>query len=644
MGEAMPAPEPRAEPPPILGGRWRLRLDRPIGEGQFSRVFACEDLRLAEGADAAEHPVLRAANLVRPDAPPELLDRIPSSARLTARIDDPAIIPTLDFGLDEATGTHWFVSELCEHPTLEDWVQRVRAHDPRNALRIGRDVAAALARIRARHYAQLPTAAIHRDISPGNVYVVCDRYPDGTFGPARQVRIGDWTLARRPGWALVTEIESGQVCVGTPGFRAPEVLRFEAPTVASDIYGIGALIHFADTSLRPAEGPGPRRLEESALPGAARRYVLRMLAADARRRPASEAEVAETLESILRRMDAPAWKTALAVAAVASSVAIAAAALWQIEARPGPPSPPAPTATGPAPGLIQEELFEAERRLAALAASVDEQLGRPLPPARTPLVPPLPGESAADPAPRPAVSAAAIRDVAAAVREAMTRPAHASGALEARRSAIAAEAAAWELFADGKDEELARLHPASAALARAVERACRERRPRARDLLSASGLKLWPAAADPGDLRLREGRLVLEPGAQARELAPEDFERRVGVAYVRLAGRWGRAGPTPRFWFVLGPDPQTDWLQAAWTEPHAPGRARLSGAEAPVPPICDDAQEHVIELVGLGERAVLRIDGRVVLVGPWEGRGAAWPRVGLSALSAELTAFEDGSE
>lgn len=701
-----PVPGPPEEK--TLGGRWRIRFDRPVGEGTFSRVFACEDLRMAAGE---EKPLLRAVNLLKFGAPPELVERIPATARLTAHLDDPAIIRTLDFGTDES-GNAWFVSEMCEHPTLERWVQGVRAHDPANALRIGQKVAAALARLRRAYYQRCGPTAIHRDIAPGNVYVVCERLEGGTFGPALDVRIGDWTLARRPGWRVLTQIESGDVIVGTPGFRAPELLRCEPPSIASDIYAIGALIHFADTSLPLADGTAPEELPDSALPREARRYVLRMTDRDPKRRPPTESRVAQDLAALLgegRVRGGP----PLGVAAAA--VALAGAALWLAWPKaevPPPPQAPPPAVEDPrsliarrqgdlaalrfeaaaneagelglarwaaslqaAEGCVREAralwsdgaaspavrgawgelaqvrgvmegrvvgrtssdvettvpwekidpeplgaalapadrirmvwasrgglrgaaaaaaerealpeaeklviaaLHETKARLAAVEGAVDEVLARPPPPVRAPLLPPLPG----DPSPPGGVVTVApdvVRsgtEEAAAVWSDLARATWWRSAWEPHRLAVSAELEAWEFFASGQDERVIDERADTAAFRRSVTRLC------------------------------------LQRAASSREVVPPG---RAGVRYVRVAGVFTARGDGARVWFDLGGERTT------------PGSKILGGA-------------HVVELLGAGGWAVVRVDGAVVERVAWPGPGERTPRLGLAEATIEVREFRD---
>jgi hypothetical protein len=88
---------------------------------------------------------------------------------------------------------------------------------------------------------------IHRDLKPNNVML-----ETGSSGP--HVSIMDFGLAR-PQEAENTLFGSG-VIAGTPGYMAPEMLRGERPTQATDLFALGIVLHQVLTGDRPVTSGG----------------------------------------------------------------------------------------------------------------------------------------------------------------------------------------------------------------------------------------------------------------------------------------------------------------------------------------------------------------------------------------------------
>jgi serine/threonine-protein kinase len=128
--------------------------------------------------------------------------------------------------------------------TLHDELQRGALTEDRAGF-VARDVLAGLA---AAH----ELGIIHRDISPSNILLTDDgRAKIADFGIAKTAEGMDHTMV-------------GQV-LGTPAYLAPERLRGEPATPASDIYALGVTLYEAVTGERPFKGDTPVAVAQSVL-------------------------------------------------------------------------------------------------------------------------------------------------------------------------------------------------------------------------------------------------------------------------------------------------------------------------------------------------------------------------------------------
>ncbi|WP_396454133.1 serine/threonine-protein kinase [Actinomadura sp.] len=202
----------------------RYRVTSPIGRGGMGEVWTGTDLRL-------NRPV--AIKLIGvPDDDRELRRRFHREARITARLTHPGVPAVYDFGQDEDLFLimEWLPGDsvgklLDEHGSLPaSW-----------AAFIGAQACAVLA---AAHSVDL----IHRDVKPENL-MLC---PDGA------VKLIDFGLATSTGGEFSRITQTGQV-PGTARYMAPELLRGEEASRASDLYAVGCLLYELLAGSRPFE-------------------------------------------------------------------------------------------------------------------------------------------------------------------------------------------------------------------------------------------------------------------------------------------------------------------------------------------------------------------------------------------------------
>ncbi|MFC9551415.1 protein kinase [Rhodococcus sp. NPDC056960] len=172
------------------------------------------------------------------------LDRIVAVKVLTTALDDdnrarffreqramgrltghPHIVDVFEVGAT-ARGRPYLVMPYYPHDSLDTQIRRHGALTEKDVLRLGVKTAGAL---ETAHRAGI----VHRDVKPANILLTDYEEPV----------LADFGIAHIAGAFRTT---TGTV-TGSPAFTAPEVLSGDSPTVASDVYGLGATLFTALT-------------------------------------------------------------------------------------------------------------------------------------------------------------------------------------------------------------------------------------------------------------------------------------------------------------------------------------------------------------------------------------------------------------
>ncbi|HSK48919.1 MAG TPA: protein kinase [Solirubrobacterales bacterium] len=275
-----------------LSGRYQT--GERLGSGGMSNVYKATDLILERTVAVkilAEH--------LSDDE--RFVARFKREALAVARLIHPNIVQVYDTGVDESR--HFIVMEYVEGRSGAQILQRHGPLDPETAAEAAIQACAGLDYAHRR-------GIIHRDVKPGNLMVTGG--PVG--GGEMTVKLTDFGIARAIEQTRITQVGS---VVGTAAYLAPEQVRGEEATPATDVYALGVVLYQFLTGRLPYEGsslaelavrqqnekPLPPSTYNDEVPAPLGAAVLRALEGDPNRRFASAEELATGLHMGLQGED-----------------------------------------------------------------------------------------------------------------------------------------------------------------------------------------------------------------------------------------------------------------------------------------------------------------------------------------------------
>ncbi|WBB60413.1 protein kinase [Streptomyces sp. WMMC500] len=207
----------RREDPRVVGS---FRIHRRLGAGGMGVVYL--------GSDRRGQRV--ALKVIRPDLAEdqEFRSRFAREVSAARRIRGGCTARLVAADLD--ADRPWFATQYVPGPSLHD---KVGDEGPLQAARVAAIGAALSEGLVAVHEA----GVVHRDLKPSNILL-------SPKGP----RIIDFGIAWATGASTLTHVGTA---VGSPGFLAPEQVRGQPVTPASDVFSLGATLAYATTGDSP---------------------------------------------------------------------------------------------------------------------------------------------------------------------------------------------------------------------------------------------------------------------------------------------------------------------------------------------------------------------------------------------------------
>ena len=271
----------------------RFELIRPLGDGGMGKVWLARHLGL-------QRQVALKVLHRRVHAQDDLRRRFEREAVAIGRLRHEGIVDALDFG-ELSDGRKFLAMEYVEGETLDAIAKRVRRLPWRDALRVGVQVADALACAHEH-------GVIHRDLKPDNLIVERGDVASG------RTRILDLGLARVENAVGLSGISDHNIAMGTPSYSAPEQLLGQPTDTRADVYGLGAVLYRLITGQPPYSGASFEEVAEKmhrgdlaapkkvfadpSRPKALDALLMRCLARDPDARPGSAIALGDALRAI----------------------------------------------------------------------------------------------------------------------------------------------------------------------------------------------------------------------------------------------------------------------------------------------------------------------------------------------------------
>jgi serine/threonine protein kinase/tetratricopeptide (TPR) repeat protein len=281
----------------------RYRIIEPVGYGGVGIVYRATNI------DSGQTVALKTVRVQEPGAAASIRREI----HALSRVRHPGVVRILEQGIEG--GYPWYVMELIEGPTLEDYLEAIR-RSPAQAARDGRSGTGPRSRaptLRAALGVLQRLASTlsylhglgfaHRDLTPFNVLIRRNGTPV----------LVDFGLALESAFGGRDVLERAASVAGTVMYIAPEQILAQQVDARADLYALGCILYKAVTGRPPFTGTSVRALLQqhltavpvppseltSGVPPQLEALILRLLEKRPRARIGYAEDVAATLADIL---------------------------------------------------------------------------------------------------------------------------------------------------------------------------------------------------------------------------------------------------------------------------------------------------------------------------------------------------------
>src|SRR5579864_3561459 len=267
----------------LLAGRYQL-LSR-IGQGGMGAVYKAADTRFNNRPVAIKE---MSSTGLSPASLQEAVTAFEHEAHLLADLLHPNLPRIYEYFAENDRS--YLVMDFIEGETLEDYLEKHNGGPlpVEQVITWTEQLCDVLSYL---HNHQPPI--IFRDLKPANVMI----------GESGHIFLIDFGIARifKPGQSHDT------VALGSPGYAAPEQYGKAQSTPRSDIYSLGALLHYLLTGVDPSEQPfffQPASHLNPAVPPILEQLLQQMLEMQTEKRPAGVQDVLKVLrQAELRQVD-----------------------------------------------------------------------------------------------------------------------------------------------------------------------------------------------------------------------------------------------------------------------------------------------------------------------------------------------------
>lgn len=200
-----------------------------IAEGGMGRVFLARDLHLNK---------MTAVKICKNPENQEEKAAVTKEVEVLKQLTHKGLPAIIDFF--EEGEELCMVMEYVEGITLEQYLEKFKKAEIEQAVKWTLELTEILGYLHSRR-----PSIIYRDLKPANIVIQSDG----------SIKLIDFGAAFITAYGANRE----QLCIGTPGYSAPEQWQAIRVGKECDVYGVGALLHEMLTGVNPAKPPFERR-------------------------------------------------------------------------------------------------------------------------------------------------------------------------------------------------------------------------------------------------------------------------------------------------------------------------------------------------------------------------------------------------